>query len=270
MSCFPDLYSRAASASFFQISDSETITIGSRIYSFRNNLGKTPATGNVDIKLQNCLEETVKLLAKAVRGESDINISYALGESNNPECQAYWTRQKFCLGTVQVNAGQNLFILQKKENANEVINLETISGYCSINYFRDLDFLRYVIDKEDVKNKKESVRGSYQMILPISLLGFKYEIDRVEKLYSSIDLFRRIEIDFYKSPDEINFTWIRRDVIFTGSLNSIRICSLENCISLLEKQGLYVRVGVNGIDRSNYVDLQITFVEMVKMLMLYL
>lgn len=260
MAHFPDLCSRFASASFTAINDSETFILGSRIYTFLDTLGVTPSAGNVHIVIQVSLTDTVQLLAKAVRGESDANILYASGESNNPECTAYWTSQRFALGIIQVATGQNIYILEREEDSNDPITLETTCVDCSTNSFIRAGFSRYMLDGNDTADAQKSIRGSYQMILPINFVGYIYEVSCVEKTYCSMTSISCIEIDFYRSPDEITFTRIERSAYFAGASYGIQMCEDVNSTTSPANQGIYLRVGTDGIDPVNFVDLKISYV----------
>ncbi|AFV02957.1 hypothetical protein UNSWDHB_600 [Dehalobacter sp. UNSWDHB] len=260
MAYLPDLCSRLGSAAFTAINDSETLTLGSRIYTFLDTLGATPPAGNVHIEIQSGLADTVKLLAKAIRGEADISILYAAGESNNPECTAYWTSQRFALDDVQVVAGQNVYIVEREEDSNTPITLSTTCSGCSLNSLRRAGFSRYFLDGNNATDAQQSIRGSYQMILPINFVGFAYTINCINKIYCSMSSTSCIEIDLYRSPDEVTFTRVVRSTSFPGASYGALICEDVDCDSISANEGLYYRLGTDGTDPTNYIDIKFSYV----------
>lgn len=259
MAYFPDLCSRLGSASFTGINDSETLTLGSRIYTFLTTLGAAPPAGNVHIGIQVALADTVKLLAKAIRGEADANILYAVAESNNPECTAYWTSQRFTLDTVQVGAGQNVYIVEREEDSNTSITLSTTSVGCSLNSLRRAGFSRYMLDGNHATDAQQSVRGSIQMILPIDFVGSAYTINSIEKIYCSMTEISCIEIDVYRSPDEVTFTRVVRSTSYPGASYGMQIYEDVVCETISANEGLYYRIGTDGTDSTNYMDIKVSY-----------
>jgi hypothetical protein len=85
----PDMISRRAAITFNNIANGNNVVIGMITYTFVTALG-SPAANNVQVLIQDTLRNTVKTLARAIRGiDDEMNIAYGTGTDPNPICTAY-------------------------------------------------------------------------------------------------------------------------------------------------------------------------------------
>jgi len=121
----PDMISRRAAITFSNIANGNNVVIGMITYTFVTALG-SPAANNVQVLIQDTLRNTVKTLARAIRGiDDEMNIAYGTGTDPNPICTAYWTSQRFSIGSTTVEAGESLFLLERAENVTSAIPLSS-------------------------------------------------------------------------------------------------------------------------------------------------
>jgi hypothetical protein len=265
----PDMISRRASITFSGIANGNNVVIGTVTYTFVTSLG-SPAANNVQILIQDTLRNTVKTLAEAIRGIQDAaNIAYGSGTSSNPACTAYWTSQRFSIGSTTVDAGESLFILEKGENATSAITL-TSTATAAISGFTRSAYSRYILSGNvSGSGGVNSVRGPLHTILPIGSVviggqgGLLYPTAydcHLLTLCRQSDTSEK-ELDFYISNDEVTFTRIQRSTPI-GSNTSAE--SLHIHIEMRQARvppgyGLYVCMGSDGTSSSAYCDLKFTY-----------
>ena len=163
----PDMVSRRAAITFSNITNGNNVVIGTVTYSFVTVLG-SPEANNVQVLVQDTLRNTVKTLARAIRGiEDETNIVYGSDTNPNPACTAYWTSQRFSIGDTTVAPGESLFLLEKAENATAALTL-TSTATASINSFTREPHVRYVMSGNvSGAGGINSVRGPLHTVLPI-------------------------------------------------------------------------------------------------------
>jgi hypothetical protein len=84
-------------------------------YTFVTALG-SPAANNVQVLIQDTLRNTVKTLARAIRGiDDEMNIAYGTGTDPNPICTAYWTSQRFSIGSTPLRQVRAFFYLKEQK-----------------------------------------------------------------------------------------------------------------------------------------------------------
>jgi hypothetical protein len=265
----PDMISRRASITFSGIINGNNVVIGTVTYTFVTALG-SPAANNVQVLIQNTLRNTVKTLAKAIRGvEDEANIAYGAGTDPNPACTAYWTCQRFSIGSTTIDAGESLFILEREENATSPITI-TSTASAAINPFARISFLRYLLSGNvSGSGGANSVRGPLHTVLPIGSVviggqgGLLYPATydcHLITLCRQSDTSEK-ELDFYISNDEETFTRLQRSTPI-GSNTSAE--SLHVDIEMRQARvpagyGLYVCMGSDGTSSSAYGDLKFTY-----------
>jgi hypothetical protein len=265
----PDMTSRRASITFSGISNGNNVVIGTVTYSFVTALG-SPAANNVQVLIQSTLRNTVKTLAKAIRGiEDEANIAYGEGTDPNPACTAYWTSQRFSIGSTTIDAGESLFVLEREENATSAIVL-TSTAPAAINPFTRISYLRYILSGNvSGSGGANSIRGPLHTVLPIGSVviggqgGLLYPATydcHLITLCRQSDTSEK-ELDFYISNDEETFTRLQRSTPI-GSNSSAE--SLHVDIEMRQARvpagyGLYVCMGSDGTSSSAYCDLKFTY-----------
>ncbi|NCC14963.1 MAG: hypothetical protein EOM28_01235 [Clostridia bacterium] len=265
----PDMTSRRASITFSGISNGNNVVIDTVTYTFVTALG-SPAANNVQVLIQGSLRNTVKKLAEAIRGvEDEANIVYGAGADPNPTCTAYWTSQRFSIGSTTIDAGESLFVLEREENATSAIVL-TSTAVASINSFARISFLRYLLSGNvSGSGGANSVRGPLHTVLPIGSVviggqgGLLYPATydcHLITLCRQSDTSEK-ELDFYISSDEDTFTRLQRSTPI-GSNTSAE--SLHVDIEMRQARvpagyGLYVCMGSDGTSSSAYCDLKFTY-----------
>lgn len=265
----PDMTSRRASITFSGISNGNNVVIDTVTYTFVTALG-SPAANNVQVLIQGSLRNTVKKLAEAIRGiEDEMNIAYGAGTDPNPACTAYWTSQRFSIGSTTIDAGESLFVLEREENATSAIVLISTAP-AAINPFARISFLRYILSGNvSGSGGANSVRGPLHTVLPIGSVviggqgGLLYPATydcHLITLCRQSDTSEK-ELDFYISNDEETFTRISRSTPI-GSNTSAE--SLHVDIELRQARvpsgyGLYVCMGSDGTSSSAYCDLKFTY-----------
>lgn len=139
----PDLVSRRASITFNGIANGNNVVIGTVTYTFVTALG-SPSANNVQVLIQDTISNTVKTLAKAIRGTDDeTSIVYGAGTNSNSICTAYWTSQRFSIGSTTVDAGESLFLLERAENTTTAIPLSS-TATATISDFTRSAYSRYI------------------------------------------------------------------------------------------------------------------------------
>jgi hypothetical protein len=265
----PDMISRRASITFSNIDNDNNVVIGTVIYTFVTVLG-SPTANNVQVLIQDTLRNTVKILAKAIRGvEDETNIAYGTGTDPNPICTAYWTSQRFSIGSATIDAGESLFMLERAENATSTITF-TSTATATINPFTRISYLRYILSGNvSGSGGVNSVRGPLHTVLPISSVviggqdGLLYTTAydcHLLTLCRQSDT-REKELDFYISNDEETFTRIQRSTPI-GSNTAAE--SLHIHIEMRQARvpagyGLYVCMGSDGTSATAYCDLKFTY-----------
>ena len=265
----PDMISRRASITFSNIDNDNNVVIGTVIYTFVTVLG-SPTANNVQVLIQDTLRNTVKILAKAIRGvEDETNIAYGTGTDPNPICTAYWTSQRFSIGSATIDAGESLFMLEREENATSTITF-TSTATATINPFTRISYLRYILSGNvSGSGGVNSVRGPLHTVLPIDsvviggqgglLYPTTYDCHLITLCRQSDT--REKELDFYISNDEETFTRIQRSTPI-GSNTSAE--SLHIHIEMRQARvpagyGLYVCMGSDGTSATAYCDLKFTY-----------
>lgn len=265
----PDMISRRASITFSSISSGNNVVIGTVTYTFVTALG-SPAANNVQVLIQDTLRNTVKILAKAIRGvEDESNIAYGAGTDPNSICTAYWTSQRFSIGSTTIDAGESLFMLERAENSTSAIAL-TSTAPAAINPFARISFLRYLLSGNvSGSGGANSVRGPLHTVLPIGSVviggqgGLLYLATydcHLITLCRQSDTSEK-ELDFYISNDEETFTRLQRSTPI-GSNTSAE--SLHVDIEMRQARvpagyGLYICMGSDGTSSSAYCDLKFTY-----------
>jgi len=265
----PDMISRRASITFTSIAAGNNVVVGAVTYTFVNALG-SPAPNNVQVLIQNTLRDTVKIIAKAIRGiEDETNIVYGSDTNPNPACTAYWTSQRFSIGDTTVAPGESLFLLEKAENATAALTL-TSTATASINSFTRAPHVRYVMSGNiSGAGGTNSVRGPLHTVLPIDsvviggqsglLSPASYDCHLVTLCRQS-DTSEK-EFDLYISNDEQNFTRICRSTpIGNDSSNEAQHIQIAMRQARVPAgYGLYVCMGSNGTSSTAYCDLKFTY-----------
>lgn len=265
----PDMTSRRASITFSGISNGNNVVIDTVTYTFVTALG-IPAANNVQVLIQGSLRNTVKKLAEAIRGiEDETNIAYGAGTDTNPACTAYWTSQRFSIGSTTIDAGEGMFMLERVENATSAIVL-TSTAPAAINPFTRISYLRYILSGNvSGSGGANSIRGPLHTVLPIGSVviggqgGLLYPATydcHLITLCRQSDTSEK-ELDFYISNDEETFTRISRSTPI-GSNTSAE--SLHVDIEMRQSRvpsgyGLYVCMGSYGTSSSAYCDLKFTY-----------
>jgi len=265
----PDMISRRASITFSGIAYGNNVVIGTVTYTFVTALG-SPAANNVQVLIQDTLRNTVKKLADAMRGTKDqTNIAYGTGTDPNPTCTAYWTSQRFSIGSTTIDAGESLFVLERAENATTAIAL-TSTATASINEFIRMSFLRYILSGNvSGSGGVNSVRGPLHTVLPINSVviggqgGLLYPATydcHLITLCRQSDTSEK-ELDFYISNDEETFTRISRStpVGSNASAESLHIHIQMRQARIPAGYGLYVCMGSDGTSATAYCDLKFTY-----------
>jgi hypothetical protein len=265
----PDMISRRASITFSSIANGNNVVIGTVTYTFVTALG-SPAANNVQVLIQDTPRNTVKTLAKAIRGiEDEANITYGTGTDPNPACTAYWTSQRFSIGSTTIDAGESLFMLERAENSTSAI-VFTSTAPAAINPFARISFLRYLLSGNvSGSGGANSVRGPLHTVLPIGSVviggqgGLLYPATydcHLITLCRQSDTSEK-ELDFYISNDEETFARLQRSTPI-GSNTSAE--SLHVDIEMRQARvptgyGLYVCMGSDGTSSSAYCDLKFTY-----------
>jgi hypothetical protein len=265
----PDMVSRRAAITFSNITNGNNVVIGTVTYSFVTVLG-SPEANNVQVLVQDTLRNTVKTLARAIRGiDDEVNIAYGTGTKSNPICTAYWTSQRFSIGSTTVEAGESLFLLERAENVTSSIPLSS-SASAVISDFTRSAYSRYILSGNvSGSGGANSVRGPLHTILPIGSVvigGQGGELYPATYDCHLITLCRQSdtsekELDFYISNDEETFTRIQRSTPI-GSNTSAE--SLHIHIEMRQTRvpagyGLYICMGSDGTSSSAYCDLKFTY-----------
>jgi hypothetical protein len=265
----PDMVSRRAAITFSNITNGNNVVIGTVTYSFVTVLG-SPEANNVQVLVQDTLRNTVKTLARAIRGiEDETNIVYGSDTNPNPACTAYWTSQRFSIGDTTVAPGESLFLLEKAENATAALTL-TSTATASINSFTREPHVRYVMSGNvSGAGGINSVRGPLHTVLPIDsvviggqsglLFPAAYDCHLVTLCRQS-DTSEK-EFDLYISNDEQNFTRICRSTpIGNDSSNEAQHIQIAMRQARVPAgYGLYVCMGSNGTSSTAYCDLKFTY-----------
>ncbi len=265
----PDMMSRRASITFSSIANGNNVAIGTVTYIFVTSLG-IPATNNVQVLIQGSLRNTVKTLAKAIRGvEDESNIAYGAGTDPNPICTAYWTSQRFSIGSTTIDPSESLFILEREENATSAITI-TSTATAVINPFTRISYLRYILSGNvSGSGGVNSVRGPLHTILPIdstviggqtgTLYPATYDCHLITLCRQS-DTSEK-ELDFYISADEETFTRISRSTPIGSntSAESLHIHIQMRQARIPAGYGLYVCMGSDGTSSTAYCDLKFTY-----------
>lgn len=263
----PDLTSRRASATFTAIADTNNFVLGAVTYTFLNTLG-SPAANNVQIKIQGALRDTVKILALATRGTTDAaNIAYGTGTNPHPTCVAFWTSQRFSVGTTNVAAGESLFLLERAEDVITAITLTT-TATGTLNAFTRASFVRYTLNG-NATPATNSIRGAMHTILPIDsiILGGQtvliptvaYDIHQLTMVDQSSSDDK--EVDFYMSNDEVTFTRVSRSNPIGSNLTASKLFVTFRTIGarIPKGYGFYIKCGSTGTSASATVDLKFTY-----------
>ena len=265
----PDMISRRASITFSGIANGDNVAIDEIIYTFVTALG-SPAANNVQVLIQDTLRNTVKILGKAIRGVDDeSNIAYGAGTDSNPVCTAYWTSQRFSIGSTTVNAGESLFILERTENTPDIATLSSTASVV-INEFIRSAYLRYLLSGNvSGSGGANSVRGPLHTVLPIDSVviggqgGLLYPTSydcHLITLCRQSDTSEK-ELDFYISNDEETFTRIQRSTPIgsNSSAESLHVHIQMRQVRVPAGYGLYVCMGSDGTSSSAYCDLKFTY-----------
>ena len=265
----PDLISRRASITFTNITAGNNVVLGPVTYTLVTSLG-SPATNNVQVRIQGNLRQTVQKLAEAIRGIQDIvNIAYGAGTNPNPAATAYWTSRIFSIGDVTITAGESLFLLEKAENATAALTF-TSTATATINAFTRSSYLRYVLSGNAAgAGGVNSIRGPLHTLLPIGSVviggqgGLLYPTAydcHLTTLCRQSDTTEK-ELDLYISNDEVTFTRISRSTPI-GAENAN--AGLHVHIQMRQSRvpagyGLYISMGSDGTSSTAYCDLKFTY-----------
>jgi hypothetical protein len=265
----PDLVSRRASITFNGIANGNNVVIGTVTYTFVTALG-SPSANNVQVLIQDTISNTVKTLAKAIRGTDDeTSIVYGAGTNSNSICTAYWTSQRFSIGSTTVDAGESLFLLERAENTTTAIPLSS-TATATISDFTRSAYSRYILSGNvSGSGGENSVRGPLHTVLPIGSVviggqgGLLYPATydcHLITLCRQSDTSEK-ELDFYISNDEETFTRIQRSTPIGSntSAESLHIHIQMRQARVPAGYGLYVRMGSDGTSSTAYCDLKFTY-----------
>jgi hypothetical protein len=265
----PDMLSRRAAITFTVIADTNNMVLGPVTYTFLNTLG-SPAANNVHVKIQGTLQDTVKKLAQAIRGETDAtNIVYGTGTQPNPICTGYWTSQRFSTGLTTIPAGQSLFLLERAEDVITAITL-TSTATSTIVAFLRTPFSRYILNGNAAGTGGiNSIRSAMHTILPIGsvLIGGQtapmglvaYDVHSI--IMEDQSTTDKKEIDIYMSSDEVTFTRVSRSnpMAFNGTAASIQVVIESRGQRIPKGYGMYVRCGSDGTSPTANFDLKFSY-----------
>ena len=265
----PDMISRRASITFNGIANGNNVVIGTVTYTFVTALSIPPAN-NVQVLIQDTISNTVKTLAKAIRGTDDeTSIVYGTGTNSNPICTAYWTSQRFSIGSTTVDAGESLFLLERAENTTTAIPLSS-TATATISDFTRSAYSRYILSGNvSGSGGENSVRGPLHTVLPIGSVviggqgGLLYPATydcHLITLCRQSDTSEK-ELDFYISNDEETFTRIQRSTPIGSntSAESLHIHIQMRQARVPAGYGLYVCMGSDGTSSTAYCDLKFTY-----------
>jgi len=265
----PDLVSRRASITFNGIANGNNVVIGTVTYTFVTALG-SPSANNLQVLIQDTISNTVKTLAKAIRGTDDeTSIVYGAGTNSNSICTAYWTSQRFSIGSTTVDAGESLFLLERAENTTTAIPLSS-TATATISDFTRSAYSRYILSGNvSGSGGENSVRGPLHTVLPIGSVviggqgGLLYPATydcHLITLCRQSDTSEK-ELDFYISNDEETFTRIQRSTPIGSntSAESLHIHIQMRQARVPAGYGLYVRMGSDGTSSTAYCDLKFTY-----------
>lgn len=265
----PDMVSRRASATFSAIVNTNNFVLGTVTYTFVTALG-SPSADNVHIKIQGTLRDTVKILAKATQGVIDTaNIAYGTGTNPHPTCVAFWTSQRFSLGTTNVAAGESLFILERSEDLIAAITL-TSTATATLNPFIRTPFSRYILNGNAAgAGGINSVRGAMHTILPIGsvVLGGQmspiglvaYDVHAI--IMEDQSAADKKEIDIYMSMDEVTFTRVSRSnpMAYNATSANIQVRVNSKGQRIPKGNGMYIRCGSDGTSPTANFDLKFSY-----------
>jgi len=265
----PDMIGRRGSITFTNIANGNNVILGPLTYTFVTTLGNPPAN-NVQVLIQNNLRNTVKKLAEAIRGIQDTsNIAYGTGIGSNPNCTAYWTRQRFSIGTVTVAPGESLFILERLEDVNTPLTL-TSTATVTINALTRAPYVRYVLTGNATgSGGTNSIRGPLHTVIPIGSVvvggqgGLLYPTVydcHLLTLCRQSDTSEK-ELDLYISNDEETFIRLSRSTpVGSESSNEAQHVHIEMRQNRIPAgYGLYIRMGSDGTSSTAYCDLKFTY-----------
>lgn len=265
----PDLVSRRASITFNGIANGNNVVIGTVTYTFVTALG-SPSANNVQVLIQDTLRNTVKILAKAIRGiDDETSIVYGTATDPNPICTAYWTSQRFSIGSTTVDAGESLFLLERAENTTTGTPLSS-TATATISDFTRSAYSRYILSGNvSGSGGENSVRWPLHTVLPIGsvviggqgglLCPATYDCHLITLCRQS-DTSEK-ELDFYISNDEETFTRIQRSTPIGSntSAESLHIHIQMRQARVPAGYGLYVCMGSDGTSSTAYCDLKFTY-----------
>ncbi len=267
--CAPDMMSRRAALSFTTVPTAgQNFVLGSITYSFVTAFS-SPAAGTAQIVIAaGDLKTTVQRLAFATRGLASVNISYGAGTSYNMTCVAYWTGQRFAVGTtiVSVSAGQQgLFILERAENSNAAITFtNTLTSAVSVAFTR-ASFANYLLNG-NTSPGSASVRGDMQCIFPIGsiihggqLMGdgaATYDVHEII-LVDQSDTSEK-EADLYASIDEVTFIRLHRSLSFgnPSTSTSIHEAFQTRMDRFPPGYGFFIKIGSDGTSATGTIALK--------------
>jgi hypothetical protein len=160
-----------------------------------------------------------------------MNIAYGTGTDPNPICTAYWTSQRFSIGSTTVEAGESLFLLERAENVTSAIPLSS-TATAIISDFTRSAYSRYILlGNVSGSGGANSVRCPLHTILPINSVvigGQGGELYKTAYDCHLITLCRQSdtsekELDLYISNDEETFTRIQRSTPVGSNTSAVSL-----------------------------------------------
>jgi len=210
---------RGAIHSITAVANGDTITVGTGggiIYTFETVLTAAGA-GAVHVKLQGTIPDTLKMFAKATRGDTDaVNISYGAGTQPNPSVYGYFTSLRFSIGTNVYPATipatfNHLFfrespLVKDRTDAAFALTLAKSAGITGtvIAFIRTYS-CRYIMDG-NAAALGDRVAGQMQMVVPMFGYGGVYFDPDTIVVEATSNTSMIVEADLYYSTDEAAFT----------------------------------------------------------------
>jgi hypothetical protein len=267
---------RYGAITFASAADTETVTLTSGgvgyVYTFKTTLG-SPAANNVHVKVQGSVAETVAMLAKAVRGVTDIvNIAYGTGTQPNPGFIGHYTGIRTSIGSAMhpasATTGPTIRLRDRYQDRDDatypltIADTTTQSGvWKQTQMIRTYSF-RYTMTG-NAAALGNRIAGCYHCIVPpytvVDISGNYVKYDPSQFVVESISSNSMIvECDIYYSIDESSYTYVgmglelSRDTASAGSQEYV-----TRLPRVTEGYGIYCKMRSNGNSTSDWIDCKV-------------
>lgn len=210
---------RYSGMTFNTFSNTQTVTLTyggvAIVYTAVTALG-APAANNAEVKVQGTLAATVALLAQAIRGVTDAtNIAYGAGTQPNPYITGHYTGIRTSIGDVTHPAGPNLRLRENNFDRRAtaypwtVADTTTHAGLYLLTAPIRTYFFTYIENNNDA-TANESIAGDMHCVAPPGTVvdenGRPLAYDPNGFIVEQVEDTGLIEIDIYKSLNEVDFT----------------------------------------------------------------